>query len=189
MRLTKRNSPRMAEVNIYENREGSGEQPGRAKGLVGPGVPGPRARRPRARPAGAQPSRVLRPAGTGWHRPRRVHVRRRDHDAAGQLRGNGKDHYLPHPPDTLLALYANAQVSFEVDRFDEAFHEGWSVLAQGHAHKVTDERAVKRLEDGTHLEPWAAGARDVYIRIAPTWISGRHVQPSWATPPVPGAEP
>ena len=65
-------------------------------------------------------------------------------------------------PDTLLALYGNAQVSFEVDRFDEALHEGWSVLAQGHAHEVTDEREVKHLEDGTHLEPWAAGARDVY---------------------------
>ena len=92
-------------------------------------------------------------------------------------------------PDTLLALYGNAQVSFEVDRFDEALHEGWSVLAQGHAHKVTDERQIKHLEDGTHLEPWAAGARDVYIRIAPSRISGRRVQPSWATLPVPGAEP
>jgi nitroimidazol reductase NimA-like FMN-containing flavoprotein (pyridoxamine 5'-phosphate oxidase superfamily) len=81
-------------------------------------------------------------------------------------------------PDTLLALYANAQVSFEVDRLDEALHEGWSVLVHGHAHKVTDEREVKHLEDGTHLEPWAAGARDVYVRIAPTRISGRRIQPS-----------
>lgn len=81
-------------------------------------------------------------------------------------------------PDTLLALYANAQVSFEVDRFDEAIHEGWSVLVQGHAHKVTDERDVKHLEDGTHLKPWAPGARDVYVRIAPTRISGRLIQSS-----------
>ena len=29
--------------------------------------------------------------------------------------------------------------------------------------------------DGTHLEPWAAGARDVYVRIAPTQISGRRI--------------
>src|SRR5271169_1235828 len=27
-------------------------------------------------------------------------------------------------PDTLLALYADAQVSFEADRFDAALHEG-----------------------------------------------------------------
>jgi nitroimidazol reductase NimA-like FMN-containing flavoprotein (pyridoxamine 5'-phosphate oxidase superfamily) len=92
-------------------------------------------------------------------------------------------------PDTLLALYADAQVSFEVDRFDEALHEGWSVLMHGHAHKVTDEREVQHLENGTHLEPWAPGARDVYVRIAPARISGRRIQPSWAKPQVPGTEP
>ena len=81
-------------------------------------------------------------------------------------------------PDTLLALHADAHVSFEVDRIDEALHEGWSVLVQGHAHMVNDEREVKHLEDGTHLEPWAGGARDVYVRIAPARISGRRIQPS-----------
>jgi nitroimidazol reductase NimA-like FMN-containing flavoprotein (pyridoxamine 5'-phosphate oxidase superfamily) len=84
--------------------------------------------------------------------------------------------------DTLLALYANASVSFEADRLDEALHEGWSVLVHGRAHEVTDERAVKRLEDTTHLEPWAGGARDVYIRIALTRISGRRIE-SAATGP------
>jgi nitroimidazol reductase NimA-like FMN-containing flavoprotein (pyridoxamine 5'-phosphate oxidase superfamily) len=81
-------------------------------------------------------------------------------------------------PDTLLAVYANAQVSFEADRFDEALHEGWSVLVHGHAHQVTDEREVKHLEDRTCLKPWAPGARDVYVRIAPTRISGRRIQPT-----------
>ena len=91
----------------------------------------------------------------------------------------GKTIIFRTAPDTLLALYANSQVSFEADRFDEALREGWSVLVHGHAHKITDEREVKRLEGGTHLEPWAAGARDVYVRIAPTRISGRRIQPSW----------
>jgi nitroimidazol reductase NimA-like FMN-containing flavoprotein (pyridoxamine 5'-phosphate oxidase superfamily) len=81
-------------------------------------------------------------------------------------------------PDTLLALYANAQVSFEVDHLDEELRAGWSVLVHGHAHKVTEERDVKHLESATYLEPWAAGARDVYVRITPTRISGRRVQPS-----------
>ncbi len=81
-------------------------------------------------------------------------------------------------PDTLLALYSDAQVSFEADRLDEALHAGWSVLVQGRAHEVTDEREVKRLQDRTHLQPWAAGARDVYVRITPTRISGRRIQPS-----------
>jgi nitroimidazol reductase NimA-like FMN-containing flavoprotein (pyridoxamine 5'-phosphate oxidase superfamily) len=89
----------------------------------------------------------------------------------------GKTIVFRTAPDTLLALYADAQISFEVDRLDEALHEGWSVLVHGHAHEVADEREVKRVEAGTHLEPWAGGARDVYVRITPTRISGRRIQP------------
>ncbi len=81
-------------------------------------------------------------------------------------------------PDTLLALYADAPVSFEADHLDEALHEAWSVLVQGHAHTITDERQVKQLQDRTHLQPWAAGARDVYVRITPTRITGRCIEPS-----------
>ena len=80
-------------------------------------------------------------------------------------------------PDTLLALHASAHLSFEVDRIDEALGEGWSVLVLGHARPVTDEREVQHLEDATRLQPWAPGARDVYVRIAPTRISGRRIQP------------
>jgi len=86
-------------------------------------------------------------------------------------------------PDTLLAVYAEARVSFEADHLDDALHEGWSVLVHGHAHKVTDERDVRHLEDRTHIEPWAAGARDVYVRIAPTRISGRRIRPSQEAAP------
>jgi nitroimidazol reductase NimA-like FMN-containing flavoprotein (pyridoxamine 5'-phosphate oxidase superfamily) len=89
----------------------------------------------------------------------------------------GKTIIFRTAPDTLLALHANAHFSFEVDHFDEALREGWSVLVQGHAHQVTDEREVRHLEDAAHLEPWAPGARDVYVRIAPTQISGRRIQP------------
>jgi nitroimidazol reductase NimA-like FMN-containing flavoprotein (pyridoxamine 5'-phosphate oxidase superfamily) len=81
-------------------------------------------------------------------------------------------------PDTLLALHVNTQVSFEVDQCDETLREGWSVLVQGHAHEVTDEHQVKQLEDTTRLKPWAPGARDVYVRLAPTEISGRRIQPA-----------
>ena len=80
-------------------------------------------------------------------------------------------------PDTLLATCANGPVSFEVDHLDEAHREGWSVLVHGRAHKVTDERDVRRLEGRTHLEPWAGGARDMYVRIVPTRISGRCIEP------------
>jgi len=73
-------------------------------------------------------------------------------------------------------MYANAQVSFEADRLDEEHRAGWSVLVHGHSHTITDERQVKRLQDATRLEPWADGARDVYVRIVPAWISGRCIE-------------
>ncbi len=87
----------------------------------------------------------------------------------------GKTIVFRTAPDTLLAVYANAPVSFEADWVDEARQEGWSVLVQGHAHKVTDEREIRQLEARAGVVPWAAGARDVYIRIAPARISGRRV--------------
>jgi nitroimidazol reductase NimA-like FMN-containing flavoprotein (pyridoxamine 5'-phosphate oxidase superfamily) len=89
----------------------------------------------------------------------------------------GKSIVFRTAPDTLLAVYANAQVSFEVDHMDDILREGWSVLVHGHAHKIADEREVRRLEEVTRLVPWAGGARDVFVRIAPTLISGRRVQP------------
>jgi nitroimidazol reductase NimA-like FMN-containing flavoprotein (pyridoxamine 5'-phosphate oxidase superfamily) len=91
-------------------------------------------------------------------------------------------------PDTLLALSAKGQVSFQTDGLDEALREGWSVLVHGYAHTVTDERDVQHLEDRTHLEPWAPGARDVYVRITPIQISGRRIQALWASPSAPGTE-
>ena len=90
----------------------------------------------------------------------------------------GKSIVFRTAPDTLLAAHADARVSFETDRLDDARHEGWSVLVHGHAHKVIGERDVQRIEDGTRLQPWAAGARDVYVRISPSRISGRRILPS-----------
>jgi nitroimidazol reductase NimA-like FMN-containing flavoprotein (pyridoxamine 5'-phosphate oxidase superfamily) len=86
-------------------------------------------------------------------------------------------------PDTLLAAHGNGPASFEADRVDEAGREGWSVLVQGHAHVITSEHEVQRLENATSLEPWASGARDVYVRIAPTRISGRRIGADESPPP------
>jgi nitroimidazol reductase NimA-like FMN-containing flavoprotein (pyridoxamine 5'-phosphate oxidase superfamily) len=90
---------------------------------------------------------------------------------------SGKAIIFRTAPDTLLALHASAHLSFEVDHVDQALGEGWSVLVLGHARPVTDEREVRHLEDVTRLQPWAPGARDVYVRIAPTRISGRCIEP------------
>jgi hypothetical protein len=72
--------------------------------------------------------------------------------------------------------YANAQVSFETDHLDEALHEGWSVLVNGHAHKITKARELRSLDRQASVEPWAGGARDVYVRVVPNRISGRRIR-------------
>jgi nitroimidazol reductase NimA-like FMN-containing flavoprotein (pyridoxamine 5'-phosphate oxidase superfamily) len=78
-------------------------------------------------------------------------------------------------PDTLLAALANGPASFQADRLAEVSREGWSVLVQGRAHIVAGEREVRSLEREAHLEPWADGARDVWVRIVPVRITGRRL--------------
>ncbi|HEV2377201.1 MAG TPA: pyridoxamine 5'-phosphate oxidase family protein [Streptosporangiaceae bacterium] len=70
--------------------------------------------------------------------------------------------------------HAEYTVAFEVDEFDKATHEGWSVLVQGPAHLVTTpaERAAMR-ESG--VEPWPAGDRDQAVRITPLRVTGRRL--------------
>jgi len=79
-------------------------------------------------------------------------------------------------PDTLLAALSNGPVSFQADRTDHASREGWSVLVLGHARTVAGEAGVRSLEHGTGLEPWASGARDVWVRIIPVRVSGRRIR-------------
>ncbi|WP_311765178.1 helix-turn-helix domain-containing protein [Streptomyces zingiberis] len=78
-------------------------------------------------------------------------------------------------PGTVLARAAGHQVAFEVDQVDEAMSRGWSVLAVGRAHHVTDTGAVGRLAGLTRAEPWAGGVRDFWVLIEPEQLSGRRI--------------
>jgi nitroimidazol reductase NimA-like FMN-containing flavoprotein (pyridoxamine 5'-phosphate oxidase superfamily) len=70
---------------------------------------------------------------------------------------------------------AEYKVAFEIDDIDPAAREGWSVLVQGSAHHVdsADERASVQQ---TGVQPWAGGARELYVRVRPTRITGRRVR-------------
>jgi nitroimidazol reductase NimA-like FMN-containing flavoprotein (pyridoxamine 5'-phosphate oxidase superfamily) len=71
---------------------------------------------------------------------------------------------------------ANADylVAFEIDNFDLSTKQGWSVLIQGPAHRVTgtDEDAVR----AAGVEPWAPGDRELFVRITPSRITGRRIK-------------
>lgn len=71
---------------------------------------------------------------------------------------------------------ADYKVAFEIDSIDPAARQGWSVLIQGPAHRVTGaaEDAVRQ----AGVEPWAPGDRELFVRIVPTRITGRRVGPA-----------
>lgn len=83
-------------------------------------------------------------------------------------------------PYSLLGTYGrNAQLAFEVDYFDYADHRGWSVLARGRGDTVSDPDEIQRIRDQWPPRPWAAGTRNLYVRIRWTEISGRRLGEGW----------
>ncbi|MEV8550223.1 pyridoxamine 5'-phosphate oxidase family protein [Streptomyces glaucescens] len=67
-------------------------------------------------------------------------------------------------------------VAFEVDRIDEAFSEGWSVLVRGRARAVTNPDEVGRLEERAYSAPWVGGRRDQWVSIDPAGMTGRRIK-------------
>jgi len=67
--------------------------------------------------------------------------------------------------------------AFEVDSFDRVCHSGWSVLVTGHLEEVNWYQAadMKRIQ-GLDVEPWAPGERDLFLRLRPSFITGRIVR-------------
>ncbi|KQX67411.1 MULTISPECIES: pyridoxamine 5'-phosphate oxidase family protein [unclassified Streptomyces] len=73
------------------------------------------------------------------------------------------------------SLAAGCPVAFEVDRIDDVFSQGWSVLVRGNARMVTDLREERRLAEQAFGAPWAGGRRDVWVRIEPRGVTGRRI--------------
>lgn len=74
----------------------------------------------------------------------------------------------------LDAIAADDAVAFEIDELDPRTRSGWSVTVTGRAVEVTDEVETKNMRR-LHLEPWAPGAKERYIRIVPDTIGGRRI--------------
>lgn len=70
---------------------------------------------------------------------------------------------------------ADYKVAFEIDEINPTERTGWSVLIQGGAHYLDDERE-RTVAQGAGIDPWVGGVRDVFVRIKPTLIAGRRVR-------------
>jgi nitroimidazol reductase NimA-like FMN-containing flavoprotein (pyridoxamine 5'-phosphate oxidase superfamily) len=68
------------------------------------------------------------------------------------------------------------RVAFEVDETDQETRSGWSVLVRGEAVEVTDPDELTRVRT-LALFPWAPGAKNRYVRILPSSLSGRRISP------------
>ncbi len=71
---------------------------------------------------------------------------------------------------------ADYKVAFEIDDFDLAARQGWSVLIQGPAHHVSEAEQDAARQAG--VEPWAPGSREMFVRIVPSRITGRRIVPA-----------
>ena len=71
--------------------------------------------------------------------------------------------------------HAEYQVAFEIDNFNPAAHEGWSVLIHGPAHQMTTD-AERALVEESGVEPWGPGPKELAIRITPDRIAGRRLR-------------
>lgn len=78
-------------------------------------------------------------------------------------------------PGAMPSRAAGRQVTFEIDRIDDAFGEGWSVLALGRARTVTDADDVRRLTEHAFSTPWAGGVREEWVRIDALSLTGRRI--------------
>ncbi len=88
-----------------------------------------------------------------------------------------------------LATYApDTQVAFEIDHLDRERRQGWSVIAHGRCERLEDYDDDSRFRPpGQEPEPWAAGLRPLYLRIAWLELTGRRVGgPHWPHPMVSG---
>lgn len=81
--------------------------------------------------------------------------------------------------DGLIARHAPAGFAFEVDHVDYGDQVGWSVLATGRAEILEDPVVLAQVARTWEPRPWAAGKRDLHLRLAWTSLTGRRLGSGW----------
>ncbi|WP_431682642.1 helix-turn-helix domain-containing protein [Kitasatospora sp. KL5] len=70
---------------------------------------------------------------------------------------------------------AGAPLAFEVDRIDEAFGSGWSVLVKGTAVRL-EEPEIEHLKHHGRPDPWVGEGRDIWVRVRTSSVTGRNIR-------------
>ena len=81
-------------------------------------------------------------------------------------------------PYTELGLHGpGANAVFEVDELDAGQQTGWSVVARGQLHVVTDAEENSAIRLGEDLQPRASGVRRLYLQLPWRELTGRRLEP------------
>lgn len=103
--------------------------------------------------------------------PRIVPVNYAIHDGAIVFRTSPYSELGSHGP--------GIEVAFEVDHIDYDRHQGWSVVATGRVEALSPEE-VQDLRRAWEPQPWAAGHRNLYLRLEWREVSGRRLGNDWS---------
>ena len=72
--------------------------------------------------------------------------------------------------------------AFEVDELDAHGRSGWSVVAKGQLHVVSDPAELAALQLGSDPDSWADGVRRLYMRLTWRELTGRRLEPTAPQP-------
>jgi nitroimidazol reductase NimA-like FMN-containing flavoprotein (pyridoxamine 5'-phosphate oxidase superfamily) len=76
-------------------------------------------------------------------------------------------------PYSELSTYGwDTELAFETDDLDYKTRQGWSVLAVGRAHVVSDPDEVQRIRRDWEPRPWAPGTLNLYVALAWRELTG-----------------
>ena len=90
---------------------------------------------------------------------------------------DGAIYFRTAPGSKLGTAAADSEVAVEADEGYDASRTGWSVVAHGHAHIVTDQAEEEALL-AYHFEPWALpDDRAFWVRVDVDDVSGRRIVP------------
>lgn len=73
------------------------------------------------------------------------------------------------------AVTSGRPLSVEVDHFDDALAEGWSVLLRGHGRLVASAAEQGEFHD-VSIESWAGAERSTTVRLVAEEVTGRRVR-------------
>ncbi len=84
-------------------------------------------------------------------------------------------------PYSLLATHGlDVVIAFEVDDIDHEYHQAWSVVARGTSEVVSDPVVLERIASVWEPRPWAAGSRNLFLRLPWRELTGRRLGVGWS---------